>query len=490
MCFTVLLISLDTTVLNVALPTLVVDLHPTASGVQWIADSYILTEAVLLLFCGALGDRIGRRLVFLAGVAVFGAASLACALADSAGLLIAARSLTGLGGALLMPATLSIITAMFPPTERARAIGTWAGIGGIGTAAGPLLGGWLLQHFWWGSVFIINVPVAAAAFVGGVLFVSESRSPVPRSIDPVGVVLSAGGLAAITYSLIVAPDQGWGSTTVLTTLAAGLALMAVFVMWDRHRRQPLVDFALFRIPTFSTGLGAVTAAFFAMFAVSFLLSQYIQFVQGVSVFGVGLRFLPLAAGTLVGSNTATRLADRFGVRRVVVAGMTLVAAALVIYATLTVTSGALPILVAFGLVGFGMGIVIAPASNAVMSSLPPDKVGVGSGLRSTVQLLGGSFGVAIIGNLVTTRYQARTGAALQGPLGRQLPAPVRAAVTSQIGDAVTAAEHLPAGVASQVRAVADSAFVSGVRLGSWVDVAVLVVAIAAVARYIPSSRPR
>lgn len=198
MCFTVLLISLDTTVLNVALPTLVVDLHPTASGVQWIADSYILTEAVLLLFCGALGDRIGRRLVFLAGVAVFGAASLACALADSAGLLIAARSLTGLGGALLMPATLSIITAMFPPTERARAIGTWAGIGGIGTAAGPLLGGWLLQHFWWGSVFIINVPVAAAAFVGGVLFVSESRSPVPRSIDPVGVVLSAGGLAAIT----------------------------------------------------------------------------------------------------------------------------------------------------------------------------------------------------------------------------------------------------------------------------------------------------
>lgn len=488
MCFTVLLISLDATVLNVALPTLVVDLHPSASGVQWIADSYVLTEAVLLLVCGALGDRVGRRRVFLAGVAVFGAASLTCALVHTAGLLIAARSLTGVGAALLMPVTLSIITSTFPAAERARAIGIWAGVGGIGTAAGPLIGGWLLQHFWWGSVFIINVPVAVAAFIGALLFVSESRSEVPRPIDPVGVVLSAAGLAAITYALIVSPDQGWTSVTVLATLLGGVALMAAFVVWDGRRSDPLVDLGLFRIPTFSTGLAAVTAAFFAMYAVSFLLSQYIQFVQGTSVFGVGLRFLPLAAGTLIGSNSATRLSNRLGVRTVVVTGMVLVAAALVIYSTLTVSSGSAPILGAFALVGFGMGIVIAPASNAVMSSLPPNKVGVGSGLRSTVQLLGGSFGVAIIGNLVTSRYQSRAAAGLRGPLGH-LPEPVRAAVTNQIGDAVLAARHLPPALASQVTRVADSSFVSGVRLGSLVDVAIMAVAIVAVARFIPSGRP-
>lgn len=488
MCFTVLLISLDATVLNVALPTLVVDLHPSASGVQWIADSYVLTEAVLLLVCGALGDRVGRRLVFLAGVAVFGAASLGCALVDNAGLLIAARSLTGVGAALLMPVTLSIITATFPVGERSRAIGIWAGVGGIGTAAGPLIGGWLLQHFWWGSVFIINVPVAVAAFVGALLFVSESRSDVPRPIDPVGVVLSAAGLAAITYALIVSPDRGWTSPSVMGPLLGGSVLLAAFVAWDGRRTDPLVDLGLFRIATFSTGLAAVTSAFFAMYAVSFLLSQYIQFVQGASVFGVGLHFLPLAAGTLIGSNSATRLANRFGVRAVVVTGMVMVAAALGIYSTLTVSSDAAPILVAFALVGFGMGIVVAPASNAVMSSLPPDKVGVGSGLRSTVQLLGGSFGVAIIGNLVTSRYQSRTGIALRGPLAH-LPLPLKAAVASQVGDAVTAARHLPPVLASEVTKVADAAFVSGVRLGSLVDLAVMAVAIVAVARFIPSSRP-
>lgn len=489
MCCTILLMSLDGTVLNVALPTLVVSLHPSASGVQWIFDSFVLTQAVLLLVCGALGDRIGRRRTFLLGVFVFGAGSAWCALAQSAAPLIAGRAVTGLGASLLMPATLSIIVATFPPWERSRAIGLWAGVSGIGTAAGPLVGGWLLQHFWWGSVFIINIPVAVLGLVGGGLFVAESRAEVQRPIDPVGVALSAVGLAAVTYALIQAADQGWVSAGVWGPLVGGVALLAAFVFWDRGRSQPLVDFSLFRNPTFSTGLGAVTAAFFAMFGVGFLLSQYIQFVQRASVFSVGLRFLPQAAGTLIGSNVATRLANRFGVRAVIVAGMLMIAAALGIYSTLDTSQSPVPVAIAFALVGTGLGLVIAPASNAVMGTLPPDKIGAGAGLRSTVQLLAGSFAVAIIGNLATGRYRSRVGSALQGPLA-DLPPAARSAIRSQIGGAVETARHLPPASAARVRAAADSAFVSGVRLGALVDLAIMVLAIAAVARYIPAARPK
>lgn len=487
MCFTVLLISLDATVLNVALPTLVIHLHPSASGVQWIADSYVLTEAVLLLAGGAIGDRFGRRLTFLVGVMVFGAGSAGCALVHSAGPLIAARAVTGLGAALLMPATLALIAATFPPWERTRAIGTWAGTGGIGTAVGPLVGGWLLQHFWWGSVFIINVPVAVVACIGGIRYLPESRAEKKPVIDPVGVGLSAIGLAGITYGLIKASDRGWASPSVLGPLAAGALLVVAFVFWDGRREHPLVDFKLFRNPTFSTGLAAVTGAFFSMFGVSYLLSQYIQFVQGASVFGVGLRFLPMAIATLIGSNSASRLSARFGVRAVVVTGMALVAAALGVYSTLGVSASVIPIMVGFSLAGIGMGLIIAPASNAVIGSLPPDKVGVGSGLRSTVQLLGGSFAVAIIGNLVASRYRSRVDQAFGGPLAH-VPGSVRGQISSQIGSAVTAARQLPGGTGSRVTQVAHEAFVSGVNLGSLVTLGVMGATAIAVARYIPARR--
>ncbi|MDA8046114.1 MAG: MFS transporter [Actinomycetota bacterium] len=489
MCFTVLLISLDGTVLNVALPTLVTELHPSASAVQWIAAGFVLTEAVLLLMGGALGDRLGRRKVFLIGVTVFGASSLGCALVHSAGGLIVTRCLTGLGAALLMPATLAIIATTFPVWERPRAIGIWAGISGIGTAAGPLIGGFLLHNFWWGSVFIINVPVAVVAVLGGIFFVSESRAPDPAPLDPVGVGLSATGLAGITYGLIMAPDDGWTSSSTLGGLIAGSVLLGLFIWWDGRRSRPMIDFHLFRNPTFSTGLGAVAAAMFAMFGVSFLLSQYIQFVQRVSVFSVGLRFLPMAAGTLVGSNLATRLANRFGLRAIIVVGMLLIAGALGIYTMLHVTSDPWPIGIAFTLVGSGMGLVAAPASNAVISTLPPDKIGIGSGLRTTVQLLSGSFGVAIIGNVAISRYRRGIATALDGPL-RQLPGPARTAISSQVGSASVVASRLPAPLADRVRSAADASFVSGIRLGAVVDVIVMVVAVVAVARYIPAAKPR
>jgi len=484
MCSTVLLISLDQTVLNVALPTLVEDLHPTSGALQWIADAYTLANAVLLLLGGALGDRFGRRRIFLTGVLVFGGGSLACSQVHTAGALIATRALTGAGAALLMPATLSIITSMFAGTERARAIGLWAGVGGIGTAAGPLLGGWLLQHFWWGSVFLINVPIAAVALVGGLTVVPESRADRQPRLDLVGVVLSAAGLTALTYGLIVAPADGWGSATVVGSFVAAAVLLVVFLLWDRRRDSPLLDIHLFANRTFSSALGGVTAVFFAMFGVSFLLSQYIQFVQGADPLGVGLRFLPMAVGTLIGSNGAPRVAARIGLRATMLAGMLGVTAGLAIFATVTTTTGVVPVAVAFGCIGLGMGLVVAPASNAIMSSLPPAKIGAGSGLRSMVQLLGGSFGVAVIGSLAVGRYHAEMTQALSGPL-HAVPPVAHPAVSSQIGQAVAVSGQLPAPLAHQVTAAAGNAFVSGMHLSAIVGVVVMVVAMAAAAIYIP-----
>jgi EmrB/QacA subfamily drug resistance transporter len=485
MCFTVLLISLDQTVLNVALPTLVKELHPSSSGLQWTADGYTLANAVFLLFGGALGDRFGRRRLFLIGVLIFGGGSLGCALVHTTGPLIATRVIMGLGAAFLMPASLSIIAATFVSHQRARAIGIWVGVSGIGTALGPLLGGWLLQHFWWGSVFLINVPIAVLALLGGFFAVSESRSVNRPRLDPVGVVLSSLGLTALTYGLIVTSTDGWGSETVVGSLTFAIVLLAVFVRWDRRRSDPLLDLKLFASRTFSSALGAVTALFFAMFGVSYLLSQYIQFVQGADPFGVGIRFLPVAAGNVLGSNTSARLTQRFGLRTMMLTGMFLVTGGLIALATLTVASGFLVVGIAFGLIGLGMGLAIAPASNAIVGTLPADKVGAGSGLRSMVQLLGGSFGVAIVGSLATRAYRADIQKSLAGPL-RTLPAAARQAVGNQIGDAVGVARTLPPGLGRATRQAANHAFVSGLHLAAVVGVAVLVIAMLAAARYVPS----
>jgi EmrB/QacA subfamily drug resistance transporter len=484
LCFSVLLISLDQTVLNVALPTLINDLHPSASGLPWIADGYTLTNGVLLLLGGALGDRYGRRLTFLIGVAVFGAGSLFCALVNTTGDVIAARAVMGAGAALLMPATLSLITTTFQGQERARAIGIWAGVSGIGTAAGPLLGGWMLQHFWWGSVFLINVPVAALALVGGALVLNESRAPHRRSLDIPGVILSAVGLAAVTYGLITGPDDGWLSATVLGSLIGGVVLVAVFVWWELRQAEPLVEMKLFRNRTFSSAVGAVTAVFFALFGASYLLSQFIQFVQGVNSFGVGLRFLPLAIGTLITANLAVRMTARVGLRITMVAGIAMLTAAMVLLAVIG-TTGNITLLASFSLLGLGIGMVISPASNAIMGTLPRAKVGAGAGLRSMVQLLGGSFGVAIIGSLATARYRSQIGHALTTTL-RGLPVSARGPVTDQIGDAFAVAARLPGPLGHATASAAGQAFLSGVHLTAIVAAVVMVIAMVIAAITIPN----
>jgi predicted MFS family arabinose efflux permease len=343
----------------------------------------------------------------------------------------------------------------------------------------------LLQHFWWGSVFLINVPIAVIAMIGACLAINESKAPNPAPIDPVGVALSALGLTALTYALIVAPNKHWGSATVLGSLVLSAALLTAFFMWDGKRSNPLIDLALFRNPRFSSGIAAVTSLFFAMFGVSFLLSQYIQFVQRASVFSVGLRFLPMALGSVIASNTSARLTHVFGLRRVLLTGMGLVVLGLALFTTVTASSGFLTVGIAFTFVGIGMGLAIAPASTAVVGALPEDKVGVGSGLRTTVQWLGGSFAVAIVGTIATSHYRSHVNAAYDGTL-RAVPVGQRQLISEQIGRAVLAARHLPADLAARVTAVADHAFVGGMRIAAVIAAAAAFLALLAVARYVPA----
>jgi MFS family permease len=325
--------------------------------------------------------------------------------------------------------------------------------------------------------------VAVGAIIGGALVLDESRAQGRQSLDVPGVLLSSTGLAAITYGLIISPNDGWLSAPVLGSLAAGVLLVGIFAVWELRQAEPLVDLQLFRNRTFSSAVGAVTAVFFALFGASYLLSQFIQFVQGADSFEVGLRFVPLAIGTLITSNLAVRITARLGLRITMVIGIALLTVSMVMLAMIG-PDGNWALLTSFSLLGLGMGMVISPASNAIMGTLPPAKVGAGAGLRSMVQLLGGSFGVAIIGSLATDRYRSQVGHAL-GTTLRGLPGPARGPVGNQIGDAFAVAAHLPAALAHATRQAASQAFVSGVHLTAIVAAVIMLAAMAVAACTIP-----
>jgi EmrB/QacA subfamily drug resistance transporter len=486
MCSTIVLISIDASALNVAIPTLVRSLDPSASGLRWIADSYVLTNAVLLLLGGALGDRYGHRLMFTIGLVIFGSASLAASMVDSTWPLVAARSLCGVGAACLVPSTLALIAATFYGQQRARAIGVWASTSGVGSAGGPLVGGWLLAHFWWGSIFLINVPVAVLGAVGARFVLDESRSATPRRIDPVGVVLSAAGLAALTYAFIVMPTNGLVSPEVLGAFGLAVILLVAFIIWDRHQAEPLVDLELFHNRVFTAGLMGITAMFFAMFGVSFLISQYMQFVQGATVFQVGVRFLPLAVLTFIGGNVAPRLVGPYGLRQVITTGLLLIfTGQLILFSSISTTSGAWLVSVAFAFIGAGTGLAIGPTSNAIVNTLAPDKVGAGSAIRSTVQLLGGSFGIAIVGSISAAYYRSHITAAYHGRL-RDVPQAARPSISDQIGRAVGAAAHLPAELGAKVTQVADQAFVGSVHIALLVAMPMMLLAATIVWFFLPT----
>jgi EmrB/QacA subfamily drug resistance transporter len=405
LCFSLLVISLDNTILNVALPTLERDLHATSSQLQWIVDSYMLVFAGLLLSAGALGDRFGRRRALSFGLAVFGLGSALSAIAGSAGMLIASRALMGVGGAFIMPSTLSILTATFPPHERAKAIGAWAAVSGLGIAIGPVAGGWIVEHADWSWVFLVNIPFVVAALLAQRPLVPESRDPAAPKLDLPGFALSTAALTALVWGIIEAPSWGWTDPRIVGAFAAALALGFAFVAWERRTAAPMLDVRLFRNARFSAASGAISLSFFALFGSIFFLTQYLQLVLGYSAFEAGLRVLPVAGAIVLASPLSARLTARVGAKVVVASGLTLIAAGLLVMLGFEADSSYGIVALAYATLGLGMGLAMTPATDSIMGSLPLAKASVGSAVNDATRTTGGALGVAVLGSVLSSGYR-------------------------------------------------------------------------------------
>jgi MFS transporter, DHA2 family, multidrug resistance protein len=406
-----LVIGLDLMVLNVALPSLAVGLQAATSDLQWFANAYSLVLAAALLPAGLLGDRYGRKKMLLMALGLFGSASLACAYCDSVGQLIAARALLGLGAAFLMPLTMSMLTVLFEPGERARAMTIWITANSVGLPLGPIVGGALLDHFWWGSVFLINLPVVVIALIAAALLLPESRSPIQPRIDLIGVVTSSMGLVALTYGVIRAGDVGWSSPDALIWAIGGVLLLGLFVMWQRTltRRpggQPLIDLSLFASKGFLWGTTLATLATFALFGIFFAMPQFFQAVSGDDALETGVKLLPVVGGLLVGARTADKLIKRSGTRMVIAIGFVLFTAGLALGAFTHAHSSYGWIATWFAVVGLGMGFSLPAAMNAAMSALSRERSGVGSALIQAVRQVGGAIGVALLGTVLNSVYRS------------------------------------------------------------------------------------
>lgn len=408
LCLSLLIIVMDNTILNVAIPSLMVDLGATNSQIQWIIDSYVLVFAGLLLTTGSLSDRFGRKGALQLGIVLFGIGSVAAAMSTTATQLIFTRAFMGIGGALIMPATLSILTNVFrDPTERGRAIAIWAGFSGLGVAIGPMTGGFLLEHFSWHSVFWINVPIGLAALTLGIWLVPTSRDSLQRRLDPVGALLSIVGLASLLFGIIEGPAKGWTHSTVVAAFVVAALAMASFIAWEMATDHPMLDMSVFKNARFTAASLTITFVFFALFGSLFLMTQYWQLVHGYSPLEAGVRLLPHAATMMIVAPLSARLVERVGTKRVVLVGLSLIATGLLLLSTIEPTTPYVVVISFFVVMASGMGMTMAPATESVMGALPRDKAGVGSAINDTTRQVGGALGVAIIGSIVSSIYAAR-----------------------------------------------------------------------------------
>jgi MFS transporter, DHA2 family, multidrug resistance protein len=476
-----LAVVLDNTILNVALKTIQQDLRTTQSELAWAVNSYTLVFAGLLFTYGVLGDRFGRRRVLVIGMTLFAAASALCAFAGSAAQLIGLRALMGLGAAAVLPSTLSIITNVFSPEERPRAIGLWAGAVGSAIALGPITGGLLLEHFWWGSVFLVNVPVVAIAVVLIVVVVPESKDPSPRGLDPLGVLLSVTGLVLLVYGIIRGGETTrWGSGEVLAPLLGGLAVLALFVLQQRRSREPVLDVALFRNPAFSAACAAVTLVFFALFGAVFFLSFYLQYARAYTPLEAGVRLLPVAVAMMVLAPRSAVLVRRFGAKAVCAGGLLLVALSFGSYALVDQTTSIWAVSLLLLLQGAGMANVMAPATESIMSTVPRERAGAGSAVNTTVRQVGGALGVAVLGSVLSASYRAGITPSLQG-----LPERAQQLAGESIGGTLLLAERLPAPLAEPLRREAVDAFVAAMHTTALCSSAVALVGALVVLRWLP-----
>lgn len=407
MCLSLILVVLGNSVLNVALPTLATELEATNTELQWIIDAYALVFGGLLLTMGALGDRFGRRGALQTGLAIVGVASVAATFATTSTHLIASRAVMGIGAALVMPATLSIISHVFPPEERGKAMGLWAAFAGIGGAVGPVVGGALLESFPWAAIFWLNVPVLLVALAGTLIVVPTSRDPHQHRLDLVGAGLSVLALASLLYAIIEGPSKGWGSLEVLVSFGLAAVSWPLFIFWELRAKHPMLPMQLFRRRGFTTGNAAISLAFFVMFAFFFGMTQYLQFVRDYSALQAGIRTLPLAAGLILAAPRSDALVKRIGTPGTVTTGLLLVAFSCLGLSFIGMDTPYWPMAFGFLGLGLGMGFTMAPATTLIMDDVPAHKAGVGSAMNDTSREVGGAFGIAILGSIINEVYQRR-----------------------------------------------------------------------------------
>ncbi len=494
------IISLDNTILNVALPTLVRDLKASTSQLQWIMDAYIIVFAGLLLTGGSLGDRFGRKWTLFVGLAIFGLGSGLSAFASSSDVLIGTRAFMGIGGALIMPATLSIITNTFKdPRERAKAISIWSGVSGLGVAIGPLAGGWLLQHFWWGSIFLINVPITIISIAAGIPLITNSANPNPKKMDFIGVISSIAGLGLLLWAIIEAPSHGWTSRTTLLAFFGAIVILTGFVIWEKKTPHSMLDIKLFSNPRFSAASTSVSLVFFALFGSLFLITQYFQFILGFSPLQAGLRTVPLALMITIVAPISVRVVHKIGTKITVFIGMLTIAVGLFWFSSVASTSASytslfIPIL----LIGIGMGTTVSPSIEAVMGSLPRESAGVGSAMNSTNMQVGGALGVAITGSLSSSKFRSYLNSSLvHHGLGSKTAAFLLSIIKSSIGTALALAHHmaalplahtLPRTIyGAQLATIAKDSFTKGIDFSLPIDSLIAILGAIIVLLFLPST---
>jgi EmrB/QacA subfamily drug resistance transporter len=481
------------TILNVAIPTLQRDLGATHGELQWAIDAYILVFAGLLFTWGVVGDRIGRRKVLLVGLTVFALASVFAAFSDSPMELIGWRAVMGIGGAAVQPTTLAVITNVFPARERGRAIGIWAGAAGIAIAGGPLAGGLVLEHFWWGSVFLLGVPVAVLGIAGTLAVVPESRDPAPGKVDLPGVLLSIGALAGVVYGIIRGGSgRGWTTPGVLVPLLGGLVLLGLFVWLQRRSKHPALDVSLFRNPSFSAAAAALGLNFFALQGATFYLVYYLQGARGMSALESGAALIPVAIGMAVMGAPSSRLAVRFGAKAVVGTGFLLIALSFAGFQLLDLDAPVWLLLAILSVQGIGMGGVFAPATESIMSVVPREKAGAGAAVNNSVRQVGGALGIAILGSLLAASYSAHLGPAVDA-----LPPAARAEASQSIVGTLEEVRRLqqdgdPEAARSALELVepAREAFVAAMHLTAIFTAVAALIAAVVVLVWLPGRRSR
>ena len=482
LCLSLLIVFVGNSSLNVTLPTLSRELHASESQLQWVVASYSLVFAGLLFTTGALGDRFGRKgalqlglLLFLVGAAL---ASMSTAMWE----LIACRAVMGAAGALIMPSTLSILINVFDAHERPKAIAIWASVTGAAGALGPVASGYLLGHFWFGSVFLVNVPIIAIALVAGWFLVPTSRDPEEAALDPVGALLSIVGIVSLVYGLIQGPSSGWLSASTLGAFALALVVLTLFIVWELRVAEPMLDMSFFRNPAFSTGTGGMILVFLSMYGVIFLVTQYFQLVHGYSPLSASLRTLPIAVIMIVVSPLTPRLSARFGAHRTVAFGMFSVSIAFALLATLGVHSAYAFMVVCFIPLTGGIALTMSPMTASIMSAVPARRAGAGSAMNDATRELGAALGIAVLGSLAASRYDGQIAKFLNG-----LSASQRSTANTSIAGALRVAGKLPPHASAVLTAGAKGAFVSGLHFAAIGGAVLALSAAVFVLRYLPHS---